>query len=263
MLTVVVAQRALLREGVAALLQHTNYKVIASASGASELKDLRVPPGRRTLVILGIDDADGNIAEAAENITVLRSLFSDSTIVVVAEIRSPINMQQILALVPDGYIANLGSRDILLKLLEFTLLNQQVIVLPQPIRSPILGDQTGSGKRVSWANNPVARDFQSSSALAINPHDPQFSQRERQVLHYLAEGSTNKEIARSCSITESTVKVHLKAILRKITAHNRTQAAIWAVARGYHALPGPPDQASNKTHGSDNRPTAPTPRSTR
>ena len=42
------------------------------------------------------------------------------------------------------------------------------------------------------------------------------------------EGASNKAIARTLVITEATVKVHMKAILRKLRLQNRTQAAIWA-----------------------------------
>jgi two-component system nitrate/nitrite response regulator NarL len=41
-------------------------------------------------------------------------------------------------------------------------------------------------------------------------------------------GSSNKIIARNLDITEATIKVHVKAILRKIRVANRTQAAVWA-----------------------------------
>ena len=44
----------------------------------------------------------------------------------------------------------------------------------------------------------------------------------------LMQGASNKVIARNLVITESTVKVHMKAILRKLRLQNRTQAAIWA-----------------------------------
>ena len=54
------------------------------------------------------------------------------------------------------------------------------------------------------------------------------SVREAQVLSHLREGATNKIIARQFDVTEATVKVHVKAILRKIGAANRTQAAMWA-----------------------------------
>jgi two-component system, NarL family, nitrate/nitrite response regulator NarL len=45
----------------------------------------------------------------------------------------------------------------------------------------------------------------------------------------LLNGDANKVIARKVDIAEATVKVHVKAILRKIRVQNRTQAAIWAM----------------------------------
>ena len=54
------------------------------------------------------------------------------------------------------------------------------------------------------------------------------SRRELVILRTLTEGASNKIIARKLVITESTVKVHMKAILRKLRLQNRTQAAIWA-----------------------------------
>src|SRR5262245_30164221 len=52
--------------------------------------------------------------------------------------------------------------------------------------------------------------------------------RERQVLQCLAKGHCNKLIARRLNITEGTVKVHIKAVKKKIPAENRTQLALWA-----------------------------------
>jgi two-component system, NarL family, nitrate/nitrite response regulator NarL len=54
------------------------------------------------------------------------------------------------------------------------------------------------------------------------------SRREVSILRSLTEGASNKVIARKLVITESTVKVHMKAILRKLRLQNRTQAALWA-----------------------------------
>jgi DNA-binding NarL/FixJ family response regulator len=58
-------------------------------------------------------------------------------------------------------------------------------------------------------------------------------EREEQILRDLVKGLPNKIIARKLDIAETTVKVHLKSILRKIRAANRTQAAIWALENGY------------------------------
>jgi two-component system nitrate/nitrite response regulator NarL len=52
-----------------------------------------------------------------------------------------------------------------------------------------------------------------------------------EILGCLREGAPNKLIARKLKITEATIKVHVKAILRKIGASNRTQAAMWASQR--------------------------------
>jgi two-component system nitrate/nitrite response regulator NarL len=62
---------------------------------------------------------------------------------------------------------------------------------------------------------------------------PGLSEREVQILDGLVKGHPNKVIARSCAITEATIKVHMKSILRKIRVDNRTQAAIWAIENGY------------------------------
>ena len=55
------------------------------------------------------------------------------------------------------------------------------------------------------------------------------SPREHQILQCLVAGHPNKVIARELDIAEATVKVHIKGLLRKVKATNRTQAAIWAM----------------------------------
>lgn len=71
------------------------------------------------------------------------------------------------------------------------------------------------------------------------------SEREIEILRGLIGGEPNKVISRRLGITEATVKVHVKSILRKLNVMNRTQAAIWAVTRGLEAseTPMPADPA--------------------
>jgi len=57
------------------------------------------------------------------------------------------------------------------------------------------------------------------------------SSRECEILRCLMEGAPNKLIARQFGLTEATVKVHVKAILRKTGMKNRTQAAMWAASQ--------------------------------
>jgi two-component system, NarL family, nitrate/nitrite response regulator NarL len=69
-----------------------------------------------------------------------------------------------------------------------------------------------------------------ASGAKPSSDDPRLSPREREVLLEVVEGLSNKVIAHHLGMTEATVKVHLKSILRKINVFNRTQAAIWALA---------------------------------
>ncbi|MBK1693530.1 two-component system response regulator NarL [Chromatium weissei] len=70
-----------------------------------------------------------------------------------------------------------------------------------------------------------ARDVQSSSKIA------DLTPREQEILCHLAEGQSNKAIARQLGISDGTVKLHVKAILRKLEVHSRVEAAVIAVER--------------------------------
>lgn len=59
------------------------------------------------------------------------------------------------------------------------------------------------------------------------------SEREIEILKCLVVGLANKVISRQLDITEATVKVHVKAVLRKLRVDNRTQAAVWAIKHGF------------------------------
>ena len=64
------------------------------------------------------------------------------------------------------------------------------------------------------------------------------TQRETQVLNYMAQGCPNRQIASVLSISEQTVKNHVTSIFRKLDANARTQAVVIAVKRGLISLPG-------------------------
>lgn len=66
---------------------------------------------------------------------------------------------------------------------------------------------------------------------AAMAHD-RLSPREREILTLLASGASNKEIARDLGVAESTVKIHVQGILRKLNLTSRVQAAVYAVESG-------------------------------
>ncbi|MBS0318948.1 MAG: response regulator [Proteobacteria bacterium] len=87
-----------------------------------------------------------------------------------------------------------------------------------------------TGKLVS-----AYRDVASATAPAgvppASPIDP-LSPREREILRAIARGSSNKEIARELGIAETTVKIHVQHVLRKLGLSSRVQAAVLATAQG-------------------------------
>jgi len=69
-------------------------------------------------------------------------------------------------------------------------------------------------------------------AGAAPPPGEALSPREREILLHLAKGASNKEIARILDVAESTVKIHVQHILRKLNLASRVQAAVWAIENG-------------------------------
>ena len=57
------------------------------------------------------------------------------------------------------------------------------------------------------------------------------------VLAYLADGDSNKEIARKLGVIDGTIKAHVKSIMQKLQVHNRTQAAMMAARFGLADMP--------------------------
>jgi two-component system, NarL family, nitrate/nitrite response regulator NarL len=222
--TVIVTPRVLLSEGIASLLQNTDYKVVASAARPTELLSSRCPTGRQTLAIVGIDPQNGNLDEVAESIQQLRSLLPDGKIVLVAETDKRIDPRRVLALSPDGCIFDIPSREALIKALELVFLDQRVFVFDKSFA-------TRAKENVEFTE--LVRDIQSDDPYRRGNNGYRLSPREAEILTSLALGNSNKAIARLHHLSEATVKVHLKAILRKTKAHNRTQAAIWAIQHGF------------------------------
>lgn len=71
-----------------------------------------------------------------------------------------------------------------------------------------------------------------AAKLAESMAHPELSERERQVLQYMANGRSNKEIGQVLYISENTVKAHVKSILTKLDAMGRTEAIAIAINRG-------------------------------
>lgn len=253
--TIIIEPRLVLREALELLMGNHSYRVVCGVGSITEITSSTISDGPE-LVILGAQAA----ATAARGAAAIRSLWPNSKIIFLFDDASPSDLQNVLASQIDGCIPLFVSPD--------TLINTLDLIVSKNVRVMVMGDAKGSShvaqleerrlQSTSGTERPkpnggerdgmsvaigvtssLLNDIGLEKANAGNgqvcmaPAAPKLSDREIQILEGLVRGNANKVIARRCDISEATVKVHMKSILRKIRVGNRTQAAIWALEHGY------------------------------
>jgi two-component system, NarL family, response regulator len=189
----------LLREGIAALIgNQTDMKLIAEASNGREaLEQFRKHRPDITLMELQMPEVSGIDAMSA-----IRAEFPDARIIVLTTHVGDVQVSRAL---------KAGARAYLLK----GSLRKELL---ETIRAVHAGQ-----KRLS---SEVAAE------IAEHAADNALTPREVNVLRLVARGNANKEIAAQLSLTEETVKSHIRNILAKLGANDRTHAVAIALKRG-------------------------------
>ena len=111
----------------------------------------------------------------------------------------------------------------------YLLKNIETDYLLNAIRSAVDGDSVMSPQMTSKLMKSVSA---APAAAAPAVDKERLSPREREILAFLSRGASNKEIARSLDLAESTVKIHVQNILKKLNMLSRVQAAVYAVEHG-------------------------------
>lgn len=110
----------------------------------------------------------------------------------------------------------------------YLLKNTNIDALIDSLRRAFEGDSVVSPGMTSKLVQGVLAPRADAAASALDS----LSGREREVLQQIAGGASNKEIARRLDLAESTVKIHVQHILRKLHLQSRVQAAVFAVEHG-------------------------------
>ena len=189
----------LLREGIAALVTNqTDMQIVAEASNGREALELfRKHRPDITLMDLQMPEMSGIDAMSS-----IRGEFPDARIIVLTTYTGDVQVSRAL---------KAGARAYLLK----GSLRKELL---ETIRAVHAGQ-----KRVS---SEVAAE------IAEHATDQVLTPREVDVLRLVAEGNANKEIAAQLSLTEETVKSHIRSILGKLGAKDRTHAVALGLKRG-------------------------------
>ncbi len=209
----VVDDHTLFRRGLIALLsQHAAVTVVGEAGDAGEAQR-RAAELQPDVVLLdnhlpgvrGVDALAG-LKEAAPGARVLMLTVSEDEGDLAAALTGG----------AQGYVLKTIEGDALLRAIE-RCRRGEVFVSPE---------LTGKLVTALRSANAAAAPAAEPDALAA------LSPRERETLRHIARGASNKEIARSLDIAETTVKIHVQHILRKLGLSSRVQAAVLAAERG-------------------------------
>jgi two-component system, NarL family, nitrate/nitrite response regulator NarL len=155
----------------------------------------------------------GQDADPAEAVEALRDDMPDTPVLVMAEALDTVEFSASLNAGVSGYLLSDISRDALVHSIRLILVGEKVFA-------------TELAK--VWLSGGLEKKLHCAKKL-----DHKLTGRESEILECLLGGESNKIIARRLEITESTVKIHMKSLLRKINVQNRTQAAIWAMEAGF------------------------------
>lgn len=187
------------------------FNILISCWNVSRIIEAGIDPD--CSVVLDLQDREAQM----EAIRAVNSACPMAKIAVLVEKFEMNNMIECFDAGVDGYIVKSKSSQPLITALRLVTLGQKV--LPSE-----LADRLG---RYGLDHAKPCGDLDHEMEGA------NLSAREQDVLCCLMAGYSNKVIARELDVCEATVKVHVKAILRKLDVSNRTQAAIWASTRGF------------------------------
>lgn len=189
----------LLREGIATIINSQPDMVLVAdaASGGDAIQAYRTHQPDVTLMDLRLPDMSGIDAVIA-----IRTEFPDARIIMLTTFEGDVEIQRALAA---------GARGYLLKSMP-----------PKELVEVIR--QVHAGKKRLPA--------EVAAQLAEHLSDEALTDREIDVLRHLAGGNRNRDIAELLRISEETVKVHVKHLMEKLGASDRTQAVAIAVRRG-------------------------------
>ena len=227
--TIVVESRLLVREALKSLMVKHSYRVVCDIGSTAEISGASTFSDEPKLVILGVQSADDALTEAVS----ARKLWPDSKIILLYEYLSPTDFQKLLTSEINGCVPLFASPDTLISMLDMIVTRDVRVMVVGDAKCPVIKLQS-DGTEHEDVSVSIGALQHAQPPVALRNH-PGLSEREAQILDGLVKGHANKVIARTCEITEATVKVHMKSILRKIRVDNRTQAAIWAMENGYAA----------------------------
>jgi two-component system, NarL family, nitrate/nitrite response regulator NarL len=223
--SIIVHASRIFREGLTSILAKSPFEPACAAASLEDVPGTISGSDEQVLVLIGAREG----SHLAEALSRTKGRFPAAHVVVVGDATKLGNVTTALELGAATFVDENTATSNLVKELELVALGEPVISVF--ILKELLGNGSGfaceeTASIAAIIDEPQPPDIQVQAEPTV-----QLSSREAAILSHLVLGTPNKVIAHKLRITEATVKVHVKAILRKIRVKNRTQAAIWAMNR--------------------------------
>jgi two-component system nitrate/nitrite response regulator NarL len=227
----VVSPQQLYLDALQRLLQSPAYSIVGAGGTLEEALQDKASYNDLSLVVYNLD-ADEEVEQELDSIIAVRCRFPQAKTVILANCRQTSTKLKVIQAGIEAILSRDISVDVLRSSLELVLLGK-CIVPAELARSLFRQDQMAMAMAAAVDRPrpaPVSVTVSESLPGPAAQDTALLSSREHQILQCLINGLTNKAIARDLDISEATVKVHVKALLRKTRLANRTQAAIWALS---------------------------------
>lgn len=246
---ILVGKSVLLREGLARILHSPNFRIVASVSCVDELPPSQSQSERPLFLIVHTGD---NFNAAIEQIETIRDRDPAGRIAIVADRYRLAELVLALRAGANGYFVDVMTYDVFVKSIELVMMGETIY--PPAFLSFVVDPDASNIDEMAPRDEQRALPAATENKISATADTiaPQLSPRETSILRCLVEGDSNKCIARKIDIAEATVKVHVKAILRKIRVQNRTQAAVWGMKNG--SLAPVTNNSSPLSHADMNKP---------
>jgi two-component system, NarL family, nitrate/nitrite response regulator NarL len=220
---------SLFRDGLRQTLTRSRFRPVRLLCTVNEDVEQYLQSAHDCVWLLGVDKFEATNEQLVQQIKMSNHAVR---VVILAASQVASDIVRALNAGACGFLRQDITGDQLLKSLELIVTGQTVIypqfwMIASQAKAQHDGVTDGALESVAAATcERVAGEDPSCERLPGGARG--LSSRELAILRTLMEGASNKIIARRLVITEATVKVHMKAILRKLRLQNRTQAAIWA-----------------------------------
>mgnify|MGYP003402475076 CR=1 FL=1 len=222
----VVDDHNLFRRGLIALLgQDDGLKVVGEAGDAAQA--MRLAPALRPDVILLDNHLPG--VTGVDAIRGLREVSPSSRVLMLTVSEDAQDLSMALRNGAQGYLLKTIDGDLLAQAIRRAAAGEPV-VSPELMGKLVAAFQSQGVPEVDALESPVPGKVHPEAPDPVEQRTP-LSPREADVLRETARGSSNKEIARALDIAETTVKIHVQHILRKLGLSSRVQAAVYASDR--------------------------------